>query len=342
MSTAIPSHLSDTELIAAIGELARVERGATVSLIAHLVEFDARDLYLREGSQSLFAYCCEVLHLSEHEAYNRIEAARAARRFPTVLERLAEGSLNLTTVRLLAPRLTEDNHVELLAAASHLRRREVEQLVAERFPLPVLPPSIRRVPVRRSRSAPPLPTAELPASRTAAAPEGPPEIPPQEAPIRPALVLPRAPDRYEIRFTATAATHDKLRLAQDLLRHAIPSGDPGEIFDRSLSLLLAEVTRRKAAEVEKPSGRKGRSTVGSRHIPADVRRTVWRRDGGRCAYMAGNGRRCSARSLLEFHHVEPYALGGPATAENIQLRCRAHNRYEAQLVFGPARLSAQR
>ncbi|MET0553364.1 MAG: HNH endonuclease, partial [Vicinamibacteria bacterium] len=46
--------------------------------------------------------------------------------------------------------------------------------------------------------------------------------------------------------------------------------------------------------------------------------------------------------LLEFHHVDPYALGGPATAENIQLRCRAHNRYEVQLVFGPRPISAER
>jgi hypothetical protein len=117
MSTLIPSHLSDSELIVAIGRLVESERGVTTSLVAHLVEFDARDLYLREGFPSLLAYCCEVLHLSEHEAYNRIEAARASRRFPVALERLAEGSLNLTTVRLLAPRLTEQNHRELLAAA---------------------------------------------------------------------------------------------------------------------------------------------------------------------------------------------------------------------------------
>ena len=39
-------------------------------------------------------------------------------------------------------------------------------------------------------------------------------------------------------------------------------------------------------------------------------------------------------AFLEFHHLEPYAVGGESTVENIQLRCRAHNRYEAQLFFG--------
>ena len=339
MRPVIPVQLSDAELIATISQLAQTERGVTTSLIAHLVEFDVRDLYLKEGSPSLFAYCYEVLHLSEHEAYNRIEAARASRRFPVILDRLAEGSVSLTTVRLLAPRLTDENHLELLSAAAHLRKREVEQLLAERFPLPIAPPSIRKLP------APRTPTSEAAIGRASdpVPAQEPVSLPlPPPASRHPALVTPRAPDRFEIRFTTSAATRDKLRLAQGLLRHSIPSGDPGEIFDRSLSLLLAEVTRRKAAEVARPRGRKDHATVGSRHIPADVRRSVWRRDEGRCAFRSAAGRRCPSRAFLEFHHVEPYALGGPATADNIQLRCRAHNRYEAQLVFGRGYASAQR
>src|SRR5207237_5108798 len=40
------------------------------------------------------------------------------------------------------------------------------------------------------------------------------------------------------------------------------------------------------------------------------------------------------RGFLELHHVEPHAVGGEATADNIQLRCRAHNAYEAELFYG--------
>jgi 5-methylcytosine-specific restriction endonuclease McrA len=72
---------------------------------------------------------------------------------------------------------------------------------------------------------------------------------------------------------------------------------------------------------------------GSRHIPASVKREVWRRDDGRCAY-AGRAGRCAERSFLEYHHVQPYAAGGAATAANIELRCRAHNAYEASLFLG--------
>ena len=88
-------------------------------LIASLAELDARRLYLGAGCSSLFTYCTEVLHLSEHAAYGPIEAARAAQRAapPLILARLAEGAVTLTTVCLLGPLLTEDNHERLLQAA---------------------------------------------------------------------------------------------------------------------------------------------------------------------------------------------------------------------------------
>src|SRR5712691_1394328 len=110
MKIEIPSHLSDDVLVAQVKSLARCEREATASLIAHLAELDVRRLYLGAGFSSLFTYCCEVLHLSEPAAYNRIEAARAARRFPVILEMLSEGSLSLATVRLLASHLTAENY----------------------------------------------------------------------------------------------------------------------------------------------------------------------------------------------------------------------------------------
>ena len=90
------------------------------------MEIDVRRLYLREGCSSLFTYCTQVLHLAEGAADNRIEAARAARRFPAVLDALARGEITLTTIRLLAPHLTDDNHSGLIAAAQHKSKRDVE------------------------------------------------------------------------------------------------------------------------------------------------------------------------------------------------------------------------
>ena len=148
----------------------------------------------------------------------------------------------------------------------------------------------------------------------------------------PASIAPLAPERYRIQLTVSRETHDKFRRAQALLRHAVPSGDAAEIFDRAVTLLVDQLERQRFAQTERARATKP-SPGPSRHIPAAVRRAVWRRDGGCCAFVGTEGR-CGERAFLEFHHVEPYAVGGAATEENIELRCRAHNVYEARLFFG--------
>src|SRR5262249_47686386 len=153
------------------------------------------------------------------------------------------------------------------------------------------------------------------------------------APGPPPLVRPLSPGRYQVTFTATEQTRAALELAQDLLRHAIPSGDPAQIFARALDVLVEELVRQKYAVTDHP--RTGRRTADeSRHIPAEVKRAVFIRDRGRCAFVGSDGRRCGERAFVEFHHVVPYAAGGRATVENIQLRCRAHNSYEAEAFYG--------
>jgi hypothetical protein len=69
-------------------------------------------------------------------------------------------------------------------------------------------------------------------------------------------------------------------------------------------------------------------------IPAEVRRQVWGRDGGRCTFVARDGTRCESRWRLELDHVQPWALGGSSTADDLRLRCRAHNLFHAEEVFG--------
>ena len=126
--------LSDPELLQEVRRLAGQERHAIARLIAALGELDARRLYLGEGCSSLFTYCTQVLHLSEHAAYGRIEAARAARKWPAIFELLADGSVHLTAIGLLAPHLTAENHQQVLAAARHKSKREVEEIVASLRP----------------------------------------------------------------------------------------------------------------------------------------------------------------------------------------------------------------
>jgi hypothetical protein len=358
---ALADQLSNQEVVARVKVLAHREREATAALIAHLAVLHERQLYRAEGCASMFTYCMQVLHLSEYAAYNRIEAAKAARKYPIILDLLDDGSVNLTTVGLLIPELTPENHVDLLKAARHKTKRQVQELVAQRRPQPSVPSSIRRLPTPRpaaetfgsgdlpllspalSSAAALATTADAPARAEAQAPV-PAELQTQaRGPMiaRRPVISPLAPQCYKVQFTASAETHAKLLQAQELLRSQIPDGDVGEILDRALTALLKDLTKRKFAATDRPRKSSSGRSQGShdtisrtRHIPAEVKRRVWTRDGGQCAFVAPGGRRCIERVLLEFHHVVPYSTGGEATVENIRLRCRAHNGFEAELVFG--------
>ena len=342
------SHLDNTELTAELSRLARCEREATAALIVHLAEFDARRLYEGAGYTSLFKYGMAVLHLSEDAVYNRITTARAARRYPEIIERLESGELSPTTVRLLASHLTAENHQDLLAAAAGNGTEAVKEMLACRFPQPDVTARVRRVPTRpvarldHVTSIPPTAPlvsdpggAELLACTSAVNPTVTPPalvVPPTPR----GVVRPLAAERYEIRFTASGEMREKLRVAQDLLGHAIPSGDIAQVFDRALTLLVADLSRKKFAATRRPGRSRGQADD-SRNIPAEVRRRIHARDGGRCRFVAPDGRRCDARRFLEFHHVVPYAAGGKPTLDNIELRCRAHNGYEVARFFGPGK-----
>ncbi|HEY3118456.1 MAG TPA: HNH endonuclease signature motif containing protein [Chloroflexota bacterium] len=323
------TQLTDLELLKRIELLAQREREATAILIAHLAEMEARRLYLQEGYSSLFTYCTRVLRFSERAAYRRMEAAKIGLKFPIVLEMLSAGWINLTTITLLAPELTPANHQKLLAASKHKTRKQIERIVAALRPRPAVPSTIRQLPNR---------TASLvfnPPSKAEAA--GEPATPVLEIrpPKRP-VVVPLSAKRYQVAFTATQETHELLERAQDLLRHQIPNGDIGEVIAIALKVLVRELEKEKIAATDRPRNGRGTDPL-SRHIPAAVRRQVWKRDGGQCAFVGHNGSRCPERGFLEFHHVEPYAHGGKATVDNIALRCRAHNGFEADLHVGRAR-----
>jgi hypothetical protein len=145
------------------------------------------------------------------------------------------------------------------------------------------------------------------------------------------LVAPLSPTRYLIKVTVSDGTYQKLERARDLLKHVIPTGDPAEVLDRALTLLVADLEGRRLATTGRPT-RPAPSTAAkasrSRHVPAAVRRAVWARDGGQCAFVGVKGR-CAETGFLELHHVVPYADGGPTLLENLQLRCRSHNAFEA-------------
>ena len=347
------THLDDATLLHDLSTLADRDRATTAELLAHIAEVDDRRLYVAAACSSMFAYCVRELGLSEDATYKRTQAARAARRFPRLFEDLAAGRLHLTAVCLLAPHLTAKNVDELVAAASGRRKAELEAWLAARFGESSGAASVLRE--RVTVVAAPTATSTAPAARATAAelaleqvalapgapaepapaqvePAGPPPI---EA--APAQVAP-APVRYIIQVPVNEATHAKLRRAQALLAHAVPSGELAAVLERALDALLERLEKRKGAAPVRATRRAGedRPAPRARTIPAHVRRAVWERDGGRCTFTGPNPgrRRCDTRRRLEFDHVVPFARGGTATVDGLRLRCRVHNQFEAERAFG--------
>ncbi len=348
----------DDELLQRLGELMGQSRRVEADIVAHIAEVDERRLYAREAFPSMFAYCTDVLHLSEAEAYLRISAARASREHPMLLTMLADGRLHLTAIAKLAPHLTRENRDGLLERATHKSKRQIEEQIAEIAPRPDVPVIVRKLPERRTRPTAGLlvvpnrgeglgrvPILELRPDGVAAL-----EMEAgHDPPASPSVVQPLSPGRYKVQFTASGEFHQKLERLSALMSSG---GQPQEcdlaaVIEQAVTEKLERLEARRFARTRAP--RKGPAkpedagTVpSSRHIPAAVRRAVRERDGDRCRYVDDQGRRCKERDHLEFHHRHPFGLGGDHSAGNVRLMCKAHNAYLAECDYGKEAMASHR
>lgn len=369
----LPSHrtpsaeLSDQELESRLRRLALAEGRFMAALLSHLAEFDRRRLAGAFGQPSLFYYCVRVLGFSEAAAYKRIQAARAVREFPELVEELARGRLGLAAVTVLSPHLTRENLGGLLASARGKTIRELETLAAALAPRPDAPDLLRALPAGGTAAGggEQTPALEFQAEATegggagaaaeAAARRGTGEA---QAPGVP-RIQPRHPEalsdrRFMFRFTGGRTLRDKYDRARALLRGRPAGAGMEALFEAAVEALLERVdperrvrrreARASAGSCPGPGGRAaGTPAVGrpGRRIPVAVKDAVWRRDAGRCTFVGPDGERCPESARLEYDHIVPWALGGRSDeASNLRLACRTHNALEARRVFGEAAISA--
>src|SRR5262249_40943014 len=132
---------------------------------------------------------------------------------------------------------------------------------------------------------------------------------------------PLSPSSFLVQFTASAELRAKIDQARQLLSPVLPRGDLAALFERALDGLTEAETKRRLGAGTPRKARKLR--LGSRHIPVEVRRAVWERDGSQCTFVDAEGRRCGERRFLTYEHRHPFTLGGPPTVENICLLCKA-------------------
>ena len=350
------THLADHVLLRELHTLVAQDRSTTATLLAHLGEVDERGLYRAKAYSSMHQFCVGELGMSEDAASRRIQVARCARKHPALFQAVVDGRLNISTVLLLDPHLTGQNVDELLALSGRKTKEQVRLLLAERFPRPDVPTLLQPVTV-----APPLlvpavtqidqaPAMLSPSQSDTVAPpasdlSAPARIAPTASPMatEPARprVTPLSPGRYALQVTVSQRTRDLLQKAKGLLAHSRQSSEVGDILERALQEFVERLERRKFG-LGTRARRPGRGSTSARHIPAKLKRAVHARDGGRCTFQADNGRRCESTDHLEFDHVQPVARGGRTTMDNLRLRCRAHNQYEAERTYGAGFMQEKR
>jgi hypothetical protein len=319
------SNSSDDTLVRHLHDLVQRDRAMTAALLAHLSEVDVRRLWVEAAYPSMLAWCVGELRFSEDAASRRLSAARVARKFPLLFMRLVDGSIHLTAINLLGPHLTPENCEELVELAARCSKSELLHELARRttplFSAPATPLTLGA-----NQTLEPGPAVEEPDSSALARVNEP--FAPVPVPVEP---------KYVLRVALERETQEKLEYARSLLSHAVPSGNVATVIDRALDVLIRQMERRKFASTPCPKPPRvvpGPPKARRRPIPAAVRRAVWERDGGACTFQGAEGRVCGSRIRLEYDHVEPVVRGGIATLENLRLRCRVHNRLEAERAFG--------
>jgi len=263
--------LGNSELLAGLSTLVRQSNELTAQVLAHLVELEERMLHLELGFASLFSYCVEALGMSEGAAGRRVAAARVCRRFPAAFERVARGQLHLCALCALAHHLTTDNATELLDACRGKTRRQVEELLAVRYPRPDVREQIRRLPARTGVSvaeqASPLAQAVESAPLVAGVetssmqilgqspaitasppspPTGPVATPASTDSRRRARELePLSADRFGVHFTADAELRDLIERARALASHRLPNGDLASLMKLMAASFVQQEEKRR-------------------------------------------------------------------------------------------------
>jgi hypothetical protein len=358
-----------------MASMLRNERGALADFLLAFSAFHAKKRWRDLSYGSAFPYLRTELKLSAGAAYNRLAAAELIVRFPEVEAAVRSGQLCFSTVHEVAKVLTPENKDEVLPRFFGLSRREAEQVKVSLRPAEVIPvrdvvTAIR--PPLTVRAAAPAVTprmatvgastaaagalelrldepAALARVATPAADAGALQVHLDEpaAPVRvaaPAFHLAPEPPRDEVEpldaklsrlhITVDDELLQLLEASKDAFSHSFPSGRAAEVIKHGLRVALAQHDKRLGL-VEKPL--KAPRPSRTNHIPAHVKREVLRRAGGRrCEWILPSGERCDCRRMLQFDHIEPVALGGKSTLENVRLLCRSHNLLAARQVFGDA------
>ena len=338
--------VSDDELIFDLKNLVSEERELLTTILRYLKEVETRKIYLQKGYSSLFAYLTEEIGYSEGAAQRRILAMRLLKDVPEIEPMIQTGEISLSVASQVqsylrkeekkAP-IKKEKKIELIKDLAGTSARECERKLIELSPETALPREKTRPLTEDITQIQFLAKREL-MKKIERAKE---------------LTSHQNPEgKYDELFSK--ALDELLNKLDPIRRQARRIKKKSKTPSRSSKSLIhisgnRPVRSQWPAIVGKVLLRNNQKTPRSipkspptsavepknRHIPNATRDKVWLRDSGKCQYQdKGTGKVCGSKYHVQLDHRFPYSLGGEHSETNLQLKCRNHNLYRAEMLPG--------
>jgi hypothetical protein len=343
-----PKGLSNESLLRNTQTLVAEERKLTTEILWHLHEIQVRRLYAEKGYASLFEYAVQALGYSEAAAGRRIAAMRLLADLPEIETALQKGEVTLSTLSTVQSYIqrkeepvSKSEKRDLVFALKGKSRRECEKHLVTLDPVAATPKERERV---------------ISSTQTEIRFVADDELIEKLQKIKELDGHVQSNPSYLELFHRLAdlvlKKLDPLTVKEKRSKPSTSSPTAPSSLSTSPSTLTApspasDFTPPAALNEKVASLKPGRSeklvhpkTLRSRYIPAALKREIWKRDQARCSYRSPDGKQCSSRYALEVDHIQPFALGGYTTLENLRLLCRAHNTYQAVLKLGSQAMQA--
>ncbi len=329
-------HLNKQELLQTTEKLVREERRISGEILECLHEIESRFLHAEMGYSSLYEFCVKHLRYSEGSAHRRISAMRVLKNLPTETrksteEKIKTGTITVSNLSLMHSfikeakkqnlQFNEEQKTALLHQIENQGKREAEKK------LYALTPELeQRTEIRFHADQSLLEKLSRVKEITAHSVRG--------SDMR--EILHRLADEYLQRHDPEQRANRALSIsARDISAHNTSAGAKAEDHT-SPATKQCEISKPDENHTKKQNSTNSTNTSEStktqnsvtRHIPAPLKHLVWIRDRGRCTFKTKT-HTCGSRYGLEFEHLQPFALGGSHTPENLTLRCRTHNQWSA-------------
>jgi hypothetical protein len=308
------------EIVAELKDLLSRERTTLVPILEGIAKIEERKLYLELGYDSMWAFLKRELGQSEAMIHYRLASSRMLRRFPQVAEPLRNGRLCMTVLASLAKVLTEENVDELIAEAMGKPTNEVKKIVRRLDPKPVPKDVVTESP----RSSEVIPMRAAQQVQVVAA-----------QPVRTEVLT---ASLLRVHMTVSQDYVDLLKEMRGELSHTMPGAADFEILIECMRIARKTMKKRKGI-VDKPRADR---VAEDGTITQSVKRTVEKRDQGKCQWPSEDGGICGSAYRIEFHHKQDRAKGGLGTPENVIQLCEKHHLLATEIAWGEERIAKYR